>query len=99
MAAVLVTISYKIKTGNANEYIAAARDFVAKVNAAQPSVNVTLYVDDDEANHFTEVYECPDAGSYDTLEDSYTDEIRSLVSKVAGCVDGRQAVKVLTKRA
>ncbi len=99
MAAVLVTISYTIKTGKANEYIAAARDFVAKVNAAQPNVNLTLYVDDDEANHFTEVYECPDAASYDALEDSYTDEIRGIVSKVAGCVEGRQAVQVLTKRA
>ena len=99
MAAVLVTISYKVKTGSANEYIAAARDFVAKVNAAQPLVNVSLYVDEDEVNHFTEVYECPDGASYDTLEDSYTDEIRGLVSRVAGCVEGRQAVKVLMKRA
>lgn len=99
MAAVLVTISYRVKTGKTNEYIAAARDFVAKVNAAQPSVSVTLYVDDEDASHYTEVYECPDAGSYDSLEDSYTDEIRGLVAKVAGCVDGRQAVTVLTKRA
>ena len=82
MAAVLVTISYKIKTGKANEYIAAARDFVAKVNAAQPLVNVTLFVDEDEANHFTEVYECPDAGSYDTLEDSFNDATHELMSRM-----------------
>lgn len=99
MAAVLVTISYRVKNGKANEYIAAARDFVAKVNAAQPLVNVALFVDEDDASHYTEVYECPDAASYDTLEDSYTEEIRGLVSKVSGCVDGRQAVTVLTKRA
>ena len=99
MAAVLVSINYKVKTGSRDEYLTLARQFVAKVNAAQPSVSAALFGDEDDDHAFTEIYECPDAASYDALEDSYDEDIRGTISKIAGCVDGRQHVTVLTKKA
>ena len=99
MAAVLVSINYKVKKGSRDEYMSLARQFVAKVNAAQPNVTTSLFSDEDDDHTFTEIYECPDAASYDALEDSYDEDIRGTISKIAGCVDGRQHVAVLTKRA